>query len=360
MKTDNEHTFKIKKHIVLVKIKEVYLGPYYNMDIKNLFVVLLTAAAFSGTMSCNIKGKSIDEMAFKAKRDHIKELYPKIPHDEILQQITSSRLYGDLQESYSSSLISLKMDVERDSAKLVVVILSPQVGNNANLANTYGIPYIVKSCGNMGLDCYDLSKGIEQREQTEITQSTQETAWTKEGAVYVAGMLDSIIRKYGGIHCSNAVATQPKPATFGDLPPNDNEVIEDESLTYHIKVNAQGLRLDHNITFPKQKQTILLLGDSKIYCPYLDNEATIAAVLQKRFPDKVIISDALTNYSMDDYESLYKDKARFTEPDVVIVFTDGDDILKQYFSQRNRYSRRQKIYAPTAVEEEFYHQLYGK
>ena len=62
---------------------------------------------------------------------------------------------------------------------------------------------------------------------------------------------------------------------------------------------------------------------------------------------------------MDDYESLYKEKARYTEPDIVLVCTNGGDILDEYFTQRNHYSRRQKIYPGTDVEKSFYYHLYG-
>ena len=96
-------------------------------------------------------------MAFKAQRDAILEKYYKVPHDEILQQITGNRLYTDLGELYKKSLIALKNETDNDCAKLVVVVLTPEVGKSMTLANTYGIPYILKSCDNLGLDFVNLS-----------------------------------------------------------------------------------------------------------------------------------------------------------------------------------------------------------
>ncbi len=329
------------------------------MNFKKISLAFQATALFLGLAACNIKQKTINEMAFKAKRDRIVEEYPKIPHDEILQQITGNRLYSDLQESYKNSLIALKTETDYDCAKLVVAILTPQVGKYTTLGNSYGIPFIIKTCDNMGLDFYDFTPAILKKDVTEITQTPEDGSWSKEGAVFVANLLDSIIIKYDGNRSSKTLAQATKPATFGDLPPNENEVLDEKVTPYHVKANAQGLRMDHLLTFPKKKQVVLILGDSRVYCPYLDNEFIPTAILQKRHPDKEIINAGMMNYTMDDYESLYKEKARFTEPDLVIVCTDGDNILEHYFSQRNRYSRSQKIYPPTAVEEDFYHALYN-
>lgn len=331
----------------------------YNMDIKNIFVVLLVIFVLSGNSACNMKGKTINQMAFKARKDKIIEQFPKIPHDEILQQVNSGRLYLDLQERYKSSLITLKTETDADCAKLVVVILTPQVGKIASLGNNYGLPFILKTCDNMGLDFVDATANIESKEIADLTQSPDDGSWTKAGAVFVADIFDSIIRKYDGQRSSKTLAAISKPATFGDLPPKQNEIMDDKNTPYHLQVNVQGLRMDHNLLFPKKKQTVLILGDAKVFSPYLDNEFIATTILQKRFPDKEIINAGMVNYTMEDFESLYREKARFTEPDLVIVCTDGDQVLNNYFSQRNRYSRTQKIYLPTEAEEEFYHQLYG-
>ena len=134
--------------------------------------------------------------------------------------------------------------------------------------------------------------------------------------------------KYDAQKSSKLFKNEKKPETFGDLPPNQDEMVDGfKDEPYHLKVNGQGLRMNHNLTFPKKKQTILILGDGNIFCPYLNNELIPTDILQKRHPDKEIINAGVNHYTMDDYESLYREKARFTEADLVLVCTNGGDII---------------------------------
>jgi len=309
--------------------------------------------------ACNLKSGSINKLAFKAQRDGILEKYDRIPREEIFQQDYGRRLYGDLMDRYKRTLITLKGDADADGAKLVVVVLTPEVGHAATLSNTYGIPFITKNCDDLGIDWYDLSSVFAKEDVAQLSVLPDEGGWTKAGAALVASQLADIIKKYDSVGSSRKPSVATKPATFGDLQPGEDEVVDrDKNLPYHLKVNNQGLRMNKDLVFPKSKQTVLILGDGQVYNPYLDNDFIATNLLQQQFPDKVIINAAAPNYTLDDYESLYEEKARFTEPDLVIVCTNGDDILDFYFTQRNHYSRSQKIYPGTDVEKSFYRELY--
>ncbi len=325
-----------------------------------LFFTAIVLALFGGA-GCNVKQKTITQLAFKAQKDRIIEDFPKIPHDEILQQISGNRLYGELQEEYKNSLISLKTLTDKDAARLVVVVITPEVGKAATLANNYGIPYIKRTCENVGVDYIDFSNDFTEVDMTEVMQVTDEGAWSKNGAALVAKMLDTVLMRYHDQESSRKSMSAGRPAIFGDLQPGRDEIVDgNNNMPYHVKVNAQGLRMNHDLAFPKTKQTILILSDAKMYSPFLDNDFIATNLLQKKYPDKEIINAAVPNYTMDDYETLYKEKARFTEPDLVIVVTDGSDILDEFFTQRNHYSRTQKLYLPTKVEADFYDQLYRR
>ena len=330
-----------------------------TIGIKNVFVTLTIALYISTGIGCIGKHKTINDLAFEGRKQKVVDDFPKVPHDEILQQIAGNRLYTELQSRYKNNLIALKTETDYDCTKLIVVVMTPEVGKNITLANTYGIPFIIKTCDNLGLDCYDLSAQMATRDMAEIALFPEEGIWSKEGAVFIANLLGDIIDKYSEQRSSKDPSNKPKPAVMGDLLPNQDEVIDKEKSTlYHLKANAQGFRMDHKLTFPKRKQTILILGDDKVYNPFLDNPYIATTILQRRYPDKEIINAGISNYTMEDYESLYREKARFVEADLVIVCTDGGDILDHYFSQRNRYSRTPKIYLPTTTEEDFYDQLY--
>jgi hypothetical protein len=322
---------------------------------RRILILILFSTCIN--LSCKNKQKSINEIATGMARQAMVEKYPKIPHEELLNQIAGNKLYTELKERYTNSLGRLKMMTDSDGVKLCVVILTPEVGKSRTLANTYGIPYIAATCVQLGIDCVDLSDDINTIEPNTLTMVPFDKHWSKTGAFYISEQLAKTINGYSGARSGKTYTT--RPATFGDLDATKGDVVEEEQKrTYKLRVNDQGLRMDHNLSFPKRKQTILFLGDDWLYCPYLDNEFTITNMLQKKFPDKEILNAANFNYTVEDYASLYAEKARYAEPDVVIVCTNGDDIIETYFSQRNRYSRAHRSYRPTEQETIIYDQLF--
>ncbi len=235
--------------------------------------------------------------------------------------------------------------------------MTPEVGKFTNAANTYGIPYIIETCTNLGIDCVDFTPDISEWMEADSKRVPVESNFTKEGTAFMTGQLSSVVEKYDG-YSSPVTHPGQKPETFGDLTTKEDDILDgDKNIPYRLTVNSQGLRMNHNLTFPKHKQTILFLGDSRIFNPYVDNEYIITELLQRKYPDKEIINAGNMRYTMEDYYTLYVEKARYTEPDVVIVCTNGGDILDNYFSQRNKYSRSGRSYKPTELEQKFYQQL---
>ena len=311
-------------------------------------------------IGCKFKKADLSEMTIRSQRRAINDKFPKIPKDEILQQTTGNKLYIELEERYKATLASFKTLAENDCVKLVVVVLTPEVGKGATLSNTFGIPYIIETCSSLNIDCIDLSTAVASNDYNDMTLMPEDTHWSKNGSSYVANLLTNTIFKYNNIRNTKTYKDTTRPKTFGDLPVNDNEVLHGEmNLPYRLKVNAQGLRMDHNLTFPKKKQTILFLGNANLYSPYLDNEFIATTLLQNRFPDKEIVNAGFENYTLEDYLSLYVEKAKYMEPDLVIICTDGDDILNYYFTQRNHFSRLKKSYTPSNAEKTFYIDTYN-
>jgi hypothetical protein len=79
-----------------------------------------------------------------------------------------------------------------------------------------------------------------------------------------------------------------------------------KGLPYRVKTNAQGLRMDTDVSSTKTKQRILFLGDSEMYFPFLDNKNIGTNLLQTAFPDKEMLNAANWGYSIDDYVSFTK------------------------------------------------------
>lgn len=335
-----------------------------------LCLLLLAASCGSSDEKRNKRKNDFGSMAVRIGRKTVNEDYPKVPGDDLLREVSGNMLYGELQNRYSQQLTALKAAVDADHAKFIVVVMTPEVGKFATNANTYGVPYIVQICANQGIDCIDLTPDIS--EWTSVNDPARAPLggnWSKAGAAFCAQMMAGVIVKYEGYHNSVTLSPADRPATFGDLE-KEAEAADDEAgksplsvaprSQYRFKVNSQGLRMDHDVAFPKTRQRILFLGDSRILNPYMDDEYTITGRLQQAYPDKEMINAGNFSYTMEDYLTLYREKARYTEPDVVIVCTNGGDILDEYFSHRNHYSRSEKCYKPTDLERRFYNQVTGR
>lgn len=335
-------------------------------------ICLLLMATGCGSSNDKRTGQKNDlgSMAVRIARKTVNDDYPKVPGDELLREISGNMLYGELQNRYSQQLTALKAAVDADHAKFILVVMTPEVGKFATNANTYGVPYIVQICANQGIDCVDLTPDVsEWTSVNDPARAPMGGNWSKAGAAFCAQMLAGVIMKYDDYHNATAFSAADRPPTFGDLDP-ENDAVDDESnksllstksrSEYRFKVNSQGLRMRQDVKFPKTRQRILFLGDSRILNPYLNDEHTIAERLQESYPEKEFINAGNFSYTMEDYLTLYHEKARFTEPDIVIACTNGGDILDEYFTHRNHYSRSQKCYKPTELERRFYNQMTGR
>ena len=314
----------------------------------------------------NTKKESVQEAAKdrqdednKKKIDDLNHEYPKVPDERILDNGDGTALYKELKQRYRTSTATLKQLVEASGAKLVYVILTPEVGKGSPNTSKYGIPFIKETCADLGIECLDFSPIIATQDPKVLTQVPRDGHWSKKGAVFLADHLATLIRKYSDVTSKVTYKDSERPETFGDLPPNDDEIRDGgKDMPYHVKANSQGLRMDHDVKFPKKKKHIFLMGDSAFFCPFLDNEFIISAVLQKTFPDDEIMNSGIICYTVEDYVTLWNEKAKYAEPDLVIVQTNGGDITDLFFTHRNHFSRSGKPFYPSANEEKFYKDNY--
>jgi hypothetical protein len=287
--------------------------------------------------------------------------YPKVPQDEILNEMPGSRVYAELQQRYTEHLRQLQEATTADHVQLVVLIMTPEVGKFATPANVYGIPYIRQICTNLKVPCEDITDAVaEWTTGVDHKEAPLLGNWTQQSAAFAARAIAPLLAKYGGYRSGKT--WNEHPAVLGDVLPDN--VGQDESNNdlpantprppYKIKVSKQGLRMPAEITFPAAKQRIVFAGDSRIFNPFIDDDLTICRRLQAMMPDIEIINGANICGAMDDYTTLYTDKLRYLEPDVLVVCTHGADIVDEFFSHRNRYSRQRKSYKPSKAEKEFY------
>jgi hypothetical protein len=251
--------------------------------------------------------------------------------------------------------------VEATGAKLVVVIASPEVhATTLSPSNVLGLPFISRQLDETGIEKLDLSPEVRKADPLVVTQLPKDGHWSKAGAELVANALAGVIRKYDSHRSAVTYPDAKRTATFGDQIPGSDEILDGgKGLPYHVVINSQGLRMEKEVSFPKKSQRVLLLGDSELFFPFLDNEHTGSALLQNMFPDKEILNASRLGYSINDYVSLFEEKAKYCEPDIVIVGANGNDILDLFFSNRNKVSREKKPFQPSLREARLYKHLFS-
>lgn len=295
------------------------------------------------------------------QREEYLSQYPRVPETPTILDAgdTGMAVYNACVERYEQSLAELKKVSDELGAKLIVTILSPEVGPAMTVSGRKGIPLIQSIGKKLGLDVYDCMKPLVAFAGQKITQMPLDGHWSVDGSKIVADLYQPIISKYGSHRSTKTFAETERTSVFGDLEPNQDVALDGgKNLPYQLITNKQGFRMNADIGFPKQKQRVLLLGDSQLYSPFLDNGQIFTTLLQQRFPDAEIINAGVIGYTIDDQVSLVSERAKYTEPDIIILVTNPNDIGDFYFTQRNKMSRGKKVYPPTPTELALYQQLY--
>jgi len=341
------------------------------MKLKHLLYVPIAALA----ISCGDSGEKAE--GANAETDNAKkpeagvyldrsenplmERYPKVP--ETLTEYASAKeagkkAYKELQDRYAANFATLKQKVEASGAKFVLLIVTPTATQGMQADEMAGINFIRSVAAKNGAATIDLTAALNTQSPKKVTQVPKDGHWSKDGSVFLTNEVAKVLPQYFSV--KNATTFANKPETFGDLDINSDQILDGgKGLPYHVTTNAKGMRMKGDITFPKTKQRILFMGDSEIYSPFLDDEYIMTYLLQQKFTDREILNASAIGYTLDDYISLYEEKAKFSEPDVVIVATNPADITDFYFSQRNRNARSFKAYEPTTNEVNLYKALYG-
>lgn len=294
----------------------------------------------------------------RKKVDALNKEYFKVPDDNLFDNGFNTPLMNELKERYKSDAKKIKEMVEATGAKCVFMILTTETDNSVPHSK-YGLPYIRTVCNELGIELFDCTPLLAKKSPKEVTQWPKDGHLSKAGALYIADNLLPVLKKYENAKSTVVYKDSERPETFGDFAPSTDEIRDGgKDLPYHVKANAQGVRMDADITFPKKKKHILFMGDSGIFCPFLNNESTVTGVLQQKMPDAVLMNTGVIGYTLEDYITLWNEKAKFSEPDIVIVQTNGGDLVDYFFTSRNTQSRSHKPFNPSKNEEEFYKKAY--
>lgn len=280
--------------------------------------------------------------------------YDKIPREELYaDNELAKKTLDELKQRYKTDFEKLVKEMKATGAKLVFcwITTEPTIP-----MQKVGKEFISNLCKENGVDFIDFVPLISNKKAEEITFMPIDGHFNENGARILTTEMAKYVKKYDNVKTTATYTDRPK--VFGDQDPNQNTITDGgKNLPYKLVTNSQGLRMDYDLTFPKTKQRILYIGDSALFFPFLDNNKTGSGQLQAMFPNKEVINAAKIGYSVDDYLSLWNDKLKYTEPDIIFLQSSGDDIADLYFTHRIKYSRKADEIKPTETELNLYKTL---
>jgi hypothetical protein len=277
----------------------------------------------------------------------------------------SEQLYGDegrllfdeFKSRYEENFADLVSEANKIETKLIVVYVPSEDFYSKDAIMKANREFYSSLCLKYGVGFIDLTNRFLEYPSDVVTLLPENGHLSRFGNKIVADEIGNYIE----LHLNNYQSDfhfSSRPRLLGDLKPNDNSVWEiAPEMPYRVIVNSQGLRMYNDISFPKEKQRILILGDSFTFGPYLDNHDTYPELLQKKYLNKEFINAGVAGYTITDEVSLFIERAKYVEPDITILQVLDNDLQDLFYYKRNQFDRKREVYKPTELETQFLNKL---
>lgn len=245
-----------------------------------------------------------------------------------------SQLVKEVNEVDSKLVVFFPVGIERDrNTELHHVFFS-------NMAKKYSIDFL------------DMSGSFHRRSIEATSLLPFDPHFSRFGNYLIASRL----REYLATMEDRRPGKPPQSETmvFGDLDPGMDQVWEPKhGAPYRVKANRSGLRMDYDIPVDTAKQKILVLGDSASFGPYLPGHDTFPAILDRMVPQAIVMNAGIPGYTIADELSLFSEKAKYVNPDIVVLQVLGNDLFDLFFFKRKFFDRKGRISPPSPLEAEF-------
>lgn len=303
----------------------------------------------------NTKVKQVSKVVTNEKS------YDIIPHEEFFEnsEIAKKQL-DELNMRFEKEFKAFADNLSEGNVKFVYCWLTTEVGISLTPSQRMSKPFVKGLCEKYNVEFIDFTSVFDDKEPTEITHMPKDGHLNETGVKLVTERLAQIIEKHKQYRSGLSFDPSERPRYFGDLEPYEDRIVDGgKNIPYRLITNAAGMRLDREVRFDNKGIRVLLMGDSGFYFPFVDNDETATSLLQVKFPESEIMNLAAWGYTISDYNSQYKEAAKYLEPDVVILQSSGDDIADLFFTHQQKYSRdkRAKKFEPSETEKEFYNYL---
>ena len=261
---------------------------------------------------------------------------------ERLYEPEGASLLGHFRERYRARFAELARSVSDADAKLVVLYVPPSHRNElARRIHAHDVAFYESLAQEYGAGFADSTAALESHDPGEVSYLPEDFHLTRFGNRLVAEVLAEALRPLS--HHRSGV-TQPaaqRPRLLGDLRPNLDELRNEGSRPYVLETNAQGLRSNRDLDWPRDRSRfrVLLLGDSYTFGLYMDQTDTYGAQLERLLENSEVLNAGALGYTIVQEATLFEERARFVEPDVVVLQVLFNDLV-------GLFAHEQRVYLP--------------
>jgi len=333
-----------------------------------LLILLFVSEVGARFMYFEMTGKNREPLAvmlvykqikFKMLARRANKIAGGLPNTEHLTDILYSPVGKEVLDSfkveYEDNFKLLKEETERIGSKLVLLYLSTDFRENSPTLEE-NRKFFSQLAEKYAVDFLDVIDTLSDYPEQTVTLLPKDGHLSRFGNKILTERLAKYIDE-NSTYMSD-FKFDSKPNRFGDLSPGDNSIWQyNLSMPYRVVVNSQGLRMNYDLSEEKEKQRILVLGDSYTFGPYLDNHDTYPALLDEKYPDKEIINAGIAGYTITDEVSLFFERAKYTEPDITILQVTDNDIFGLFYFKKNEFDRKKTAEEPSEVEIDFLNKL---
>ncbi|HLD25602.1 MAG TPA: SGNH/GDSL hydrolase family protein [Candidatus Andersenbacteria bacterium] len=260
-------------------------------------------------------------------------------------------LRNNLYEQYEERFQALAAETNVINSKLIILYI-PQDNSSPDNESVELRVFYKHLAEKYQIDFIDLTDQLFRHPKQTVYLLPTNGHISRFGNQVVAEALSEYLNKHNDVRAQHMFTE--RPVLFGDQPPGRDEIRYDHpDLPYRLITNSQGLRNTADVSFPKSKQRILILGDSYTFGPYLPNADTYPAQLERLNPDREVLNAGVAGYTITDEVGLFQERAKFTQPDITILQVLDNDIFGLFFKLKNQYDRKGHVYPPSPLEEEF-------
>lgn len=273
---------------------------------------------------------------------------------------SGQELLTRFQEEYEKNFKKLTMACKKNKTHFLVVYIPSQDPDSSRIiSESVCRNFYSDLTQRSGVEFIDLTSVLRAYRWSEISLSPDNSHFSRFGNACVARALAGQLKNYRNKR--SPVVYNGSPEICGDLKANTQKVWDIlPSRVYRVYTNKQGFRNIRDLEIPKTKQRILFLGDSFTFGPYLPNNDTYPAQLQRLMPETEIVNGGICGYTITDEVSFFTEKARLIGPDLTVLQVLDNDLFGMFYFKQNDFDRKRKQHKATNAEKKFIRDLKSK